>query len=198
MGVQRSAGCLLCRRAVRGVAQAEMSKLNPGRGASGTRAGVVCFFCTGWGAAPLSGLGWVQALKSAGLAVRRPPGFAQHVSPGDVEAGRVKPGPGGSGWWHPQSPKGIKRGHGGVVAGEEKCLLHGPAAPWHLAASCTAPPEARRRLQEPPAWPRHTGRPQERYVGAESIRMCVYTGSACVLHPGKAEAVSCAAPRFPV
>lgn len=39
MGVKCSVGCLFCRCPVRGVAQEEMSKLNPERGALGTHAG---------------------------------------------------------------------------------------------------------------------------------------------------------------
>ena len=112
--------------------------------------------------------------------VRRPPGFSQHVSLGEVEVRKAEPGPGGSGWWHPCSPKGIKRGRGGAAAAEEKrgsavlqacpgCSLRCEPAwclPRGLAASCTALPEAG---QEPPARPRHTGRPRERCAGGESI-----------------------------
>lgn len=73
------------------------------------------------------------------------------------------------------APTGIERRQGGAAAPEKqgsrpaRCLRHGLAAPRRLAASCTAPPEARHGFQEPPVRPQHARQPRERCVGGESV-----------------------------
>lgn len=63
-----------------------------------------------------------------------------------AEARKVKAGPGGSGWRHPVSPKGIKRGRGG--AAEEK--RGSVVLQAHAARSGVRPPGA---WLLPGAWP---------------------------------------------
>lgn len=59
------------------------------------------------------------------------------------------------------------------------CLLHGLAAPRRLAASCTAPPGANRRLQEPPARPRHMGDPERGVWVVRVPPVCPYGLCLC-------------------